>query len=88
MSGPYGTVSLLGDAIGHEVLTATGAVGITASVLQPTTGNFIGITARSALVTVESFTTRFRVDGTAVTATTGHENACCEFETSNKTYKQ
>ena len=73
MSGPYGTVSLLGDAIGHEVLTATGVTNITGTVLAPTTGNFAGSLAKSALVTVEAFTVRFRIDGTAVTATTGHE---------------
>lgn len=69
----YGTVMLYGTAIGHEALTATGAVSITRTVYQPTSGLYKGMQAKQALVTVEAFTARMRVDGTTVTATTGHE---------------
>ena len=69
MSGPYGTVILFGDPLSHEVLTATGAKGISAIMYHPTTGS----PAKQALISVEGFTARFRLDGTAVTATTGHE---------------
>jgi len=68
-----GTTILHGDAIGHEALTATGAVSITSTVYRPTSGVYKGITAARALVSVEAYTARMRVDGTAVTATTGHE---------------
>jgi len=70
MSGPIGAIILFGDPLAHEVMTATGATSLTATTYQAAAG---GEPAKTALVSVEAFTARMRVDGTAVTATTGHE---------------
>ena len=63
-----GVVSLYGDPIGHEVLTPTSATGITSALLTPANSG----PAKSALISVETYLVRFRVDGGTVTATTGH----------------
>ena len=63
-----GATILYGDPISHEALTATGAVSITAALYKPDDA----APAKTALVSVESFTARMRLDGTAVTDTTGH----------------
>ena len=63
----------LGIAQGWEKLSPTASTGITASLIEPTTGKMAGMKARAALIGVESYPIRFRLDGgtTAPTATNG-----------------
>ncbi len=63
-----GVAVLKGDPIGHEVLAPTSAKGITSSLLKTSEG----LPAGQALISVEAQVVRFRYDGTAPTATTGH----------------
>lgn len=51
-----------------ESLTPTAATGITTSLLT----NAAGLPAHEALITVESYQVRFRMDGTDPDADTGH----------------
>lgn len=64
--------ALDGQAQGHELITpGNTATGITASLLQPTSGAFAGLQAESALITVEDNTIHFTLDGTPPTAESG-----------------
>jgi hypothetical protein len=60
-----------GVADQHERLSATltASVGFTSSKILPTTGDFIGLRARSALISVETADIRFTIDGTTPTTT-------------------
>ena len=49
--------------------TLTSAVGFTSSKILPTTGDFAGMQARSALISVETADIRFTIDGTTPTTT-------------------
>lgn len=61
-----------GEAHGHEIIApGNTATGITATLLQPTSGKFKGLQARAALITVESNTVNFTIDGTPPTAKSG-----------------
>ena len=62
-----------GVADQHEVITTAAAVGFTAAKILPTSGDFIGIKARAALISVETADIRFTIDGTTpvITATGG-----------------
>lgn len=62
-------VSLVtGDPIGFESINPTTATGLTAT-LEDTSA---GLQAQTALITVETQPVRFRLDGTAPTASVGH----------------
>ena len=62
-----------GNAGAYEALAPTSATSITTSIRLPTSGLYTGIQAKIALITVESYPMRFRIDGTAPTSTTGHK---------------
>lgn len=58
---------------GYEgISVATTAVGFTAGSIKPTTGTYIGMEAKGAVISVETGNIRFRVDGTDPTAAEGH----------------
>ena len=57
---------------GYEALAPTTAKGITATVRNPSTGNFTSKRAKTALITVEDNPIRFTLDGTTPTASVGH----------------
>ena len=63
----------LGIAQGWEKLSPTSSIGITAALIEPTTGKMAGMKARAALIAVETFPIRIRLDGgtTAPTASNG-----------------
>lgn len=63
----------LGIAAGWEKLSPTTSTGITATLIEPTTGKMAGMKARAALVAVETAPIRIRLDGgtTAPTASNG-----------------
>ena len=62
----------LGNQYGYEKLTtATTAKNIAADKLKPTSGPYKGMQARAALLAVEANPVRIRMDGTAVTNSTG-----------------
>ena len=63
----------LGIAQGWEKIEPTTSTGITASLIEPTSGKMKGMKARAALIAVELFPIRLRLDGgtTAPTATNG-----------------
>jgi len=61
----------LGNNGGYEKLAPTTSTGISASLLLPSTGNYADNPARAALVSVETNPIRYRMDGTAPTATEG-----------------
>ena len=63
-----GTVLIVGDPIGFETIAPTSAKALTATLVQTAAG----VQAQTALVTVEAQQVRFRMDGTAPTATVGH----------------
>ena len=56
----------------HETLTpGNTATGITSTVILPTSGDFIAIHAIGALITVESNSINFCIDGSTPTAAAG-----------------
>jgi len=61
----------LGNQQGWEKITPSASIGITASLIRPTTGKNAGLTAKAALIGVETNPIRIRMDGTAPTATNG-----------------
>ena len=61
----------LGNQYGWEKVEPTSALGITASLIQPTSGPYKGMTAKAALIAVELFPIRIRMDGTDPTASNG-----------------
>jgi len=61
----------LGNQYGYEALSPTSAKGITASIYNPTSGLYQGRMAKAVLIGVETNAIRFRMDGTAATATAG-----------------
>jgi len=61
----------LGDQYGYEELAPTTSTGFTSTVITPTSGTYAGMTARAALIGVETHPVRFRMDGTDPTATEG-----------------
>lgn len=65
------TFDHLGDHMGYEKLNPTSSTGCTAAKILPTSGNFNGILARAIIVRPETNNVRYRMDGTAPTATTG-----------------
>jgi hypothetical protein len=63
-----------GEAIDHETLTPTSAIGISATMIEPTSdsgGNFAGMSAKAALITVEAAAINFSLDGVDPTAAAG-----------------
>lgn len=58
-----------GVADQYDSLTTATAVGFTSSKILPTTGDFIGVKARLALISVETADIRFTIDGTTPTTT-------------------
>ena len=63
----------LGIAQGWEKLSPTASTGITATLIEPTSGKMAGMKARAALIAVETNPVRMRLDGgtTAPTADNG-----------------
>ena len=63
----------LGIAQGWEKIEPTSSLGITAALIEPTSGKMKGLKARAVLIAVELFPIRIRLDGgtTAPTATNG-----------------
>lgn len=62
----------MGVAGGFETLSdTTSAIGFTAAMIAPTTGNHAGKKAKAALVSVETADVRFTIDGTTPTVTAG-----------------
>ena len=62
----------LGTADLHEKINPTTYKGITSTLLKPTSGTYAGKCATAALITVEAYPIRFRIDGTDATTSTGH----------------
>ena len=62
----------LGTADLHEKINPTSVKGITATLLKPTSGTYAGKCVTAALITVEAYPIRFRIDGDDATLTTGH----------------
>ena len=62
-----------GVAAYYEKIATASATGPTSAKIAPTTGNFAGVKARAALISVETADIRFTIDGTTptTTATTG-----------------
>jgi hypothetical protein len=54
------------------VVAAAAPVGITPTLLLPTTGPYAGKKATSALITIETDTMRFTINGTVPSTTVGH----------------
>jgi hypothetical protein len=63
----------LGTCGASEALAPTSSTGVTTTLEKPTSGVYNGKIATAILVTVESYPIRFRIDGTAPDATTGHK---------------
>jgi hypothetical protein len=64
--------SMYGDAGGYETITNLDtAVGFTHSEFEPSTGEFHDIQCKAALVTVETASINFTIDGTTPTYTAG-----------------
>jgi len=63
----------LGIAQGWEKLSPTASTGITAALIEPTSGKMKGMKAKAALISVETNPIRIRLDGgtTAPTAANG-----------------
>ena len=61
----------LGNQSGYEALSPTSSTGFTSSVINPTSGIYKGLSARAIMIGVEDNSIRFRLDGTAPTATNG-----------------
>jgi hypothetical protein len=61
----------LGDQSGYEKLAPTTSTGFTSTLVTPTTGTYANMTAQAVLIGVETHPVRFRMDGTAPTATEG-----------------
>ena len=63
----------LGIAQGWEKINPTSSKGITATLIEPTSGKMAGMKARAALIAVETNPIRIRLDGgtTAPTADNG-----------------
>jgi len=61
-----------GIPTGFESITPTTAKSITSALVLPTSGSYIAMNAVAAYVTVETQPIRFRIDGTAASATVGH----------------
>ena len=61
-----------GVAGGFETIgTTTSSIGFTAATITPTTGNFAGLLAKAAVISVETADIRFTIDGTVPTVTSG-----------------
>lgn len=64
--------AISGVAGGFETLaTTTSSIGFTSAKIAPTTGNFAGMRARAAIISVETADIRFTIDGTTPTVTAG-----------------
>ena len=61
----------LGDASGYEALSPTSTTGITAALLTPTSGQYIGHNAAAAIIAVEDYPVRVMLNGTDATADNG-----------------
>ncbi len=61
----------LGNQYGWEMLNPVTSTGITAALMEPTTGPYKGMKPRAALISVETQPVRIRTDGTAPTAANG-----------------
>jgi len=62
-----------GTAGAQEKLNPTDATGVTAALEKPTSGRYAGNIAIGIILTVETYPIRFRLDGTAPDADTGHK---------------
>lgn len=61
----------LGNQYGYEALSPTSSTGFTSSIINPTGGIYKGMSAKVVLICCETQIIRFRLDGTAPTATNG-----------------
>lgn len=66
-----GVIIIPHNAGAHETLAPTSSTGITGTVIQPTSGDYKGLQAEEALITVEDNTINFTLDGTVPTAKAG-----------------
>lgn len=60
-------------ATGVEALAPTSAMGVTSTLLVPSSGRFKGVAASELFITVETNPIRFTMNGTNPTSTTGHK---------------
>lgn len=68
-----------GKQSGYEKLEPTAATGITASLVTPTTGAYIGLSAKVAVIKALTNAINFRMDGTNPTATDGMQLAAGDY---------
>ncbi len=61
----------LGEQVGYEKLAPTTAKGFTAALIKPTSGTYLGFSAKAVRITPEDFAIRYREDGTNPTAAEG-----------------
>ena len=64
-------IETAGTQSGYEALSPTTSTGFTSTVIKPTSGAFIGQTAKVVWIHVETNPIRVRFDGTAPTAVNG-----------------
>ena len=65
------TIEDLGVNSGYEVLVSTASIGITSSLILPTSGSYKGIMAKAVLINNESHSIRIKMNGDAASATVG-----------------
>ena len=75
------TLESHGDQVGAETLAAVTSTGITASLITPTSGAYLGFKANVAIIKCLTNVVNFRCDGTAPTATTGMQLAVGDYWT-------
>ena len=61
----------LGNQYGWEKIEPTSVLGITASLINPTSGPYKGMSAKAVIIGVEDEPIRIRMDGTDATASNG-----------------
>ena len=63
------------QSTGYEAITVsntTGGIGVTSTLIRPTSGVFKGQTCQEVFCTLETAQIRWTVDGTAPTSSVGH----------------
>ena len=62
----------LGEATGFETIAPSGKVGITSTLITPSSGSWKNVGAEAAEITVETYPIRYNYDDT-VSTTVGHK---------------
>jgi len=68
-----------GPQNGYEKLAPTASTGITAALITPTSGTYLGLSAKVAVIKALTHVINFRMDGTAPTAAEGMQLAVGDY---------